>query len=124
MTPRDGYTCEWVECLHANIPPTRKCNRRGVSFNPLGLGLADARASLCFRVETHPTLISDLPHASKSHAISLQRRERSDQVVLERARLALLVQAGRAALIRRAASRAAGETSQRRAAQTPSTHCP
>ena len=35
---------------HANIPPTRNCNGRGVSFSPLGLGLADARASLCFRV--------------------------------------------------------------------------
>ena len=35
------------------------------SFNPLGLGLADARASLCFQVQTHPTLISDLTHASK-----------------------------------------------------------
>ena len=20
MTPRDGYTCEWVECLHAPAP--------------------------------------------------------------------------------------------------------
>ena len=19
MTPRDGYTCEWVECLHARL---------------------------------------------------------------------------------------------------------
>ena len=48
MTPRDGYTCEWVECLHAD-------------------GLADARASLCFQVQTHPALISDLTHAYKRH---------------------------------------------------------
>ena len=56
MTPRDGYTCEWVECLHAD-------------------GLADARASLCFQVQTQPTLISDLTHAYKRLIQTSQTRE-------------------------------------------------
>ena len=55
----------------ANIPSTRKCNRRGVSagvsINPLEVALRGARASVEFEIQTHPALISSLTPASKRH---------------------------------------------------------
>ena len=40
---------------HANIPPTRKCNRRRVPFNPLELGLGNTRVlvGLACKHSTH-----------------------------------------------------------------------
>ena len=56
-----------LETRHANIPPTRKCNRRGVSFNPLKVGVRDARVSVEFEIQRHPALISSLTPASECH---------------------------------------------------------
>ena len=49
-------------------PPTRKCNRRGVSFNPLEVGARDARVSVEFEIQRHPALISSLTPASECHS--------------------------------------------------------
>ena len=56
---------------YANIPPTRKCNRRGVSFNPLKVGVRDARVSVEFEIQRHPALISSLTPASECHRLVL-----------------------------------------------------
>ena len=51
----------------ADIPPTRRCNRRGVSFYPLKAGVRDARVSVEFEIQRHPALISSLTPASECH---------------------------------------------------------
>ena len=49
MTPRDGYTCEWVECLHAGNPdwvePTPAPTAYPLSFS-FGYGSESERRAL------------------------------------------------------------------------------
>ena len=74
LTLASWITPRVMSHLYTNIPPTRKCNRRGVSFNPLKVGVRDARVSVEFEIQRHPALISSLTPASECHTPRLRTK--------------------------------------------------
>jgi len=70
MTPRLRHISEWVECLHANIPPTRKCDVAGVSFNPLGVFLMTLASLAILRIRNPQVLSRDVTPVSRRDSLS------------------------------------------------------